>query len=233
VSIGNDVVDLDDPESRLGRLHRRWSERVFCPTERRALEASRSRQRLHWAIWAAKESAYKALKRLAPDAVFSPREFEVELSDVPATGDGVAVGRVVHRGRAFALEVHLIGASVHALAASADERAARLLWTLDEVRGDPGTSVRVLAARAIGRALAIDPAGVGIVGRPPVATFEDGRSHVPLSLSHHGRFAGFACTLRDAIGLLDPTDEAPPERQRGEASPARPPGIRALATSAL
>jgi len=197
VSVGNDVVDLDDPETRLGGLRPRWVERVFGPAEREALEASPSRHRLHWALWAAKESAYKARKRLEPETVFSPVEFEIELSGLPTTGAGVAVGRAVHRGDVFELEVRLDGASVHAVATSGDEAGARVLWKVERADGDPGGAVRRLAAAAIGPALGLDPADVRIARRPPVATFRDRRIELAVSLSHHGRFVAFACPVAD------------------------------------
>ena len=34
--IGNDVVDLGDADTRPGAQHRRFDERVFAPSERRA-----------------------------------------------------------------------------------------------------------------------------------------------------------------------------------------------------
>jgi phosphopantetheinyl transferase len=197
VSVGNDVVDLADPETRLGGLHPRWSERVFGPREREALDASPSRHLLHWALWTAKESAYKARKRLEPETVFSPREFEVELSPLPAAG-GVAVGRVFHRRHLFELEVRLEGASVHAVATSEDEAGARVLWKVERAQGDPSLAARRLAATAIGSALDLDPLDLRIVGRPPVATFRD-RREVGVSLSHHGRFVAFACSLADSV----------------------------------
>jgi len=208
VSIGNDVVDLMDPETRLRGLHPRWTERVFCPAERAALEASPSRHRLHWALWAAKESAYKARKRLQAQAVFSPREYEVELSPLPATGaGGVAVGWVLHRGAVFALDVRLDGACVHAVATS--EAGARVLSKVQSVRGEPGLAVRRLAAAGIGSALGVDPAGLRIVGRPPVARCRDRRIEVGVSLSHHGRFVAFACTLTDDLGGQAPSGREP------------------------
>jgi hypothetical protein len=170
---------------------------VFCAAERAALEASRSRHLLHWALWAAKESAYKARKRLERETVFSPKEFEVELSPLPAAG-GVAVGRVFHGGQVFDLDVRVDGASVHAVATSRDEAGARALWKVERALGDPGVAARRLAARAIGSALGLDPAGLRIVGRPPVAISRDRRIEVGVSLSHHGRFVAFACTLADA-----------------------------------
>jgi phosphopantetheinyl transferase (holo-ACP synthase) len=196
VSIGNDVVDLADPETSLSGLHARFDERVFSATERGRLEASGSRHRLHWAYWAAKESAYKALKRLAPEAVFSPREFEVDLSPLPVAGAAAfAAGWVHHRGRRFCLEVRQDGESVHAVARSADAAGAGVLWKVDRAVDDPGVAVRRLAAGEIGSALCLDPAGLRIVGRPPVAMHRDRRLEADVSLSHHGRFVAFACTL--------------------------------------
>ena len=196
MSVGNDVVDLDEPETRLSGLHPRFDERVFGAAERAALEASRSRHLLHWALWAAKESAYKALRRLEPETVFSPREFAVELSSLPAPGAaGVAVGRVTHRAERFDLEVHLDEASVHAVARSEGEPGSLVLWQVAAVRDDAGGAVRRLAAAAIGSALALDAAELRIVGRPPMA-FHRGRPlEAGLSLSHHGRLVAFACIL--------------------------------------
>ena len=198
MSVGNDVVDLADPETRLSGLHPRWGERVFCSAERKALEASRSPHRLHWALWAAKESAYKARKRREPEAVFSPKEFEVELSPLPTAG-GVAVGRVFHRGDVFELELRLEGASVHAVATSEHEAGARLLWEVERTEGDPGVAARRLAATAIGSALGLDPADVSVVRRPPVALHHGRPIDAGVSLSHHGRLVAFACTLADSL----------------------------------
>lgn len=196
MSVGNDVVDLADPETRLDALHPRFEERAFCAAERDLLEASRSRHALHWAFWAAKESAYKALRRLEPATVFSPKEFEVELAPLPPAGARrAAAGRVLHRGRALDLEVHLDGPSVHAVAQGGQAAGTGLLWRIARADGDPRLAVRRLAATTIGSALGLDPAALRIVGRPPVATHADGLFATGVSLSHHGRFVAFACTL--------------------------------------
>jgi hypothetical protein len=196
VSVGNDVVDLGDPETRLRGLHPRFAERVFSNAERVLLEASGSPHALHWAFWAAKESAYKALKRLAPETVFGPKELEVDLAPLPVAGaGGVAAGWVFHHGRRFELEIRLDGASVHAVARSADASGTDVLWKVERASGDPGVAVRRLAASAIGSALGLDPTDLRIVRRPPVATHRDRRLAAEVSLSHHGRFVAFACAL--------------------------------------
>jgi phosphopantetheinyl transferase (holo-ACP synthase) len=194
VSIGNDVVDLADPETR--RAHPRFDERVFRPRERALLGGRDSHHVLRWALWAAKESAYKALKRLDPEMVFSPKQFVVELSDLPTIGgQGVAEGRVVQRDHALDLRVHVDGTRLHAVARSTRVASARLLWSVERAVSDPSAAVRRLAATGIASALALDPEGIQIARRPPVALHRGRTLVTDVSLSHHGRFVAFACAL--------------------------------------
>jgi phosphopantetheinyl transferase (holo-ACP synthase) len=194
VSLGNDVVDLGDPEARLEGLHPRFAERVFTPAERGRLEASgEERPVLHWALWAAKESAYKALARLEPRTVFSPRAFEVELAGLP--GDRVpATGRVRHGSRSFALEVSRRGDALQAVAwddAAGSPGGATPRWQVAVTDGDPGAARR-LAIRVLGATLRPGHRPIRIVGRPPVAVGAKGPLDLVLSLSHHGRWVAFA-----------------------------------------
>jgi len=194
VSIGNDIVDLADPETRHQGLHRRFDERVFRPEERALLGGGESGHVMRWALWAAKESAYKAEKRLDPDVVFSPKQFAVELSALPG-GRGVAGGQVEHRGHVLDLQVHVDGTSLHAVATSTRAARARLLWSVDRAVSDPSATVRRLAATGIASALDLDPSDIQIAGRPPVALHRGRPLLTDLSLSHHGRFMAFACAL--------------------------------------
>jgi hypothetical protein len=206
VSVGNDVVDLADPETRLDGLHPRWVERVFTGTERGALErasdvrvpgsggATSDRHRLHWALWAAKESAYKARRRADETTVFSPCEFVVALGPLPR-GDGLAMGRVVHRGHTFALEVRLDGACLHGVATNADSGAAPVLTRVAFAGIEPGADARRLAAAGIGSALGLDVRDLRIAARPPVILHRGRQLDAILSLSHHGRFAAVAWAI--------------------------------------
>ena len=127
MSVGNDVVDLADPETRLRGLHPRFAERVFSTAERDALEA--------------------ALERLATTApalgVLGGQGERLQGPEAARAGDGLLAEGV--RGRPLAaapgggggrgrragsstvagsstLEVRHDGASVHAIATSADAR---------------------------------------------------------------------------------------------------------------
>src|SRR5512139_2501725 len=77
--IGNDVVDLLDPETQPGAVHPRFDARVFTDDELRALRRSVAPGRLRWLMWAAKESAFKAVRRNDACVAFRPREFAVTL----------------------------------------------------------------------------------------------------------------------------------------------------------
>lgn len=192
--VGNDVVDLADPETDLASLHSRFESRAFSACEREALAASASRHRLHWAFWAAKESAYKACKRLEPPTVFSPREFEVELAVLTGTA-GTVTGKVHHRRRTLDLVLRFDPESVHALVCTPARNSARLLSGLGLAIDEPGLAVRRTAAAGIATALGLDPAGVRIEDRPPVARHRARTLDVVVSLSHHGRFVAFAAAL--------------------------------------
>jgi len=196
VSVGNDIVDLADPETRQQGLHPRFDERVFRPSERALLERSDSPHLLRWALWAAKESAYKALKRLDPELVFSPKRFAVEPCALPVAGSqGVAEGHIVHRGQVLDLQVQVDGTCLHAVARGTRAAGARLLWRVERAGSDPGATVRRLAATAIGSALGLDPAAIQIARRPPVAIHRGRLLEADVSLSHHGRFVAFVCAL--------------------------------------
>jgi len=75
--LGNDVVDLGDPESRAGARHARFDARAFDRTERALIATSPRGEHERWRLWAAKESAYKAARKEDPCTVFSPQRFAV------------------------------------------------------------------------------------------------------------------------------------------------------------
>ena len=84
--LGNDVVDLLDPESAPESFRPRFDRRVYSPEERRAITRDRDPLARRWAHWAAKEAAYKLARQLDPTVVFSPIRFVVEFEERTGTG---------------------------------------------------------------------------------------------------------------------------------------------------
>jgi hypothetical protein len=195
--LGNDVVDLSDPET-LGARHARFDARVFTREERAALEAARDPERLRWSLWAAKEAAYKCLKKLAPGACFSPVRFAVRL-------DGEASGIVETGGRRLRVALFCQGDALHAVATDASDPERGVLRALAELpaelsEGGASQAVRALAREAAAAELGCHPDELAIVGegRRPRLRRRGGLPTPDLSLSHHGRFV--AAALERATG---------------------------------
>jgi phosphopantetheinyl transferase (holo-ACP synthase) len=180
--IGNDVVDLADPETRPEALHPRFDARVFAPAERAWLARAADPARLRWALWAAKEAAYKAARQLDPAARFHPREFVAE------------DGAVRFGARRFLVAVRETGAVLHAVALPAPGASGALRAGVARSDGDAGGAARCLALRAAARILGASAHELEIVreGRVPRLLRRGRPAGLALSLSHHGRFAAFA-----------------------------------------
>ena len=187
--IGNDVVDLDDPETAAEGLKPRFDERVFTTDELRRLAAADDARALRWILWAAKESAYKLAKRWDSTTVFAHSLFETDLGE-----DGC--GTVCHGEWCCAVAVSREGSAIHAIATTDHGDRRRVITGLGEVQegDDPSVCVRELATSSVARHLQIEPAAVTITSgadRIPVPRV-DGQPSGHLSLSHHGAVAAFA-----------------------------------------
>jgi len=189
--IGNDVVDLGDPESDIETHHARFTDRVFDAAERAAIEASPSRERVRWLLWAAKESAYKAARQEDHSTVFSPLRFTVRLHDAGRTS--VVVGH-----RRFRVDITATAQYVHAVARRVDDRAEVIYRAVALDASVPESeAVRALAITTLSRAwrLVPDDFSIGREQRVPTLWVRGRRGSAGLSLSHHGRFVAFACRV--------------------------------------
>lgn len=198
--IGNDVVDLRDPESRAETLHPRFDARVFGEGERAAIEAAGDPERTRWKLWAAKEAAYKLARKRRPTTVFSPVRFEVELDEASEA----AVVR--HGSDRYGVTFAENDGALHAVAMADDAGARRVVtgWrrlaTGEIATGDPeapSRAVRELLCERIAKVLGVAPADLEVrrSGRVPRLWLRGEPAPVDLSLSHHGDWLGFACEI--------------------------------------
>jgi hypothetical protein len=156
--LGNDVVDLEALENRGKSGDRRFLDRVFTVQECRLISAAVRPDTLLWALWAAKEAAYKAVSRDDPTVCSIPRRYPVLLDSekvgamqcgaadsvcpfVPDESHTVGLGlmgaaggacrltgRVLTPRGGLALRIVVTDRYVHALAADAPE-------TFDHITG--------------------------------------------------------------------------------------------------
>jgi hypothetical protein len=189
--VGDDVVDLGDPETRESALHPRFDARVFAPAERAALAASAAPGRLRWILWAAKEAAYKLARKRDPGIAFSPSRFVVSF-------DARLRGRVAWPGGGALVRLLRAGEAVHATARDGDPTGGGLVRGVARLDAgdDPSRAARELALQRVAERLALDRRELRILrrGRIPSLGVPGGHA-LDLSLSHHGGFVSFACEL--------------------------------------
>ena len=195
--LGNDVVDLSDPET-LGPRHARFDARVFTCEERAALAAAPDPERLRWSLWAANEAAYKFLKKLAPETCFSPARFAVRLGTETS-------GTVEAGGRRLRVALFREGDALHAVASDQADPAAALRALAQRTgQEDASQAVRALACEAAAAELGCHSEELSILreGRRPRLHRPGGLLELDLSLAHHGRF--LAAALERALGTGAP-----------------------------
>ncbi len=200
--IGNDVVDLRDPESQPQTLHPRFDSRVFAAPELARIPAASDPNRERWRLWASKEAAYKLARKRRASTVFSPIRFVV--------GDDA---RVTHASDRYCIEIREGDAAIHAVAFDLRSRPEILcgLRQLD-VASDgrdasaPSRAVRELVVQRLGEHFHTSPDAFelrrdGRIPRLRMAGAAEGA--IDLSLSHHGRFVAFACAWRGRDALRE------------------------------
>ena len=107
ITIGNDIVDLSVAAQK--HADERFLNRVFTNSEQALIVSSVDKHSLLWALWAAKEAAFKAYQKQQLDYVFSPIEAEVVIqSDLALDWSAEHEGEVIIRGNPIACRWYLI-----------------------------------------------------------------------------------------------------------------------------
>ena len=194
--LGNDIIDLGDPETLSGARHPRFDARVFTREERAALAIAADPERLRWSLWAAKEAAYKCLKKLEPATCFAPARFAVRLET-----DGT--GSVAFGGRRLRVALFSEADCLHAVATDTADPEREVLCAVSSLpaAADPASAseaVRALARDAAAAMLGCAPGEIELTreGRVPRLRRRGAPENLDLSLSHHGRFLAAALETR-------------------------------------
>jgi phosphopantetheinyl transferase (holo-ACP synthase) len=208
-AVGNDVVDLTDPAIADHHLRERFVSRVCATGERARVDSAFDL----WALFAAKEAAYKALVKLGHSPGFGHREIRVA-PDLRA---------VSWRGQDLELSVTADEHHVHAVAWSHRPEAplARVARTVSP-RGDgafqplfsreisAGKAARELLCELVAEATGCSMSELRVVrdavpgawdgfGPPRVEHRGNSMSGTDVSLSHDGPFAAAAAIVGGSL----------------------------------
>jgi len=211
--LGNDVVDLRDPDARPESFRARFDERVFSIEEQRGIAQDANPLARRWAHWAAKEAAYKLAKRLDSTFVFSPGRLVAKYSNDSDQQSPRTAGQRKRRGllelpralsqgiRMLALRSFETAEWVHVVAVPVGSDWGGVDSAVEPLGGelkDPSVAVRRLAVREISLSLGVgaERVSIGREGRVPTVEIDGSRTSLSLSLSHHGNWIAYAMRLR-------------------------------------
>lgn len=190
--VGNDVVDLRDPDIATHHQRRRFVERVCTADEVDRVSCSDDAHLALWSLFAAKEAGFKVVAKLTPGIAFSPRRFQVN----------AALTQVCHEDVRLRLQVTAQDGWVHAVAVQGESES---LWAVERRCAEMGESVAVrqLAVRLAAQQLGLPVDAIAVErdedrrfrdDLAPPRLLHDGRPlPVDLSLSHDGPWV--ACAL--------------------------------------
>lgn len=200
LSVGNDIVDLKEPENIGKSRDDCFLDRVFTEEERERISGSTFPDQFLWALWAAKEAAYKAVSRVNPAICSIPRSYHVVLTTEDTRKQAVRLaGKVITSHGELAIQIDANEELVHAVAAGSESDLSRICRQVDRLDGveDPSIFVRKKIIRTIARCIGCPARRLRIVkasagpGAPSV--FLRGRLLTPwISLSHDGCFTAYA-----------------------------------------
>lgn len=210
--LGNDVVDLSLPDAKQKYLNTRFLQRVFSLQERCAIESSHDKDRIFWAIWAAKEAAYKACQKLIPNLIFAHQQFRVtektleqlqqDLLTPPFEKGGVSsYGQLTYHDLFFSIRWYCDDDKVHCVAVLSPhhglfQKWEKIHWHVCEMDFDlfpEESSLTRFYARQFFQQFIPDVNIIRQEREPPLlCRKEQVLTDHEISLSHDGRWAAFA-----------------------------------------
>lgn len=209
--LGNDIVDLADSENIGKSRDERFCRRVFNPRELSSITGSERPDSILWALWAAKEAAYKALSRYDPSVCSIPKKYPVIIEAEAGAGafafregvsDQTLQGKVITpQGELFLdIRININEAMLHVIADESAEALTRIVVRVERLAvsgDDPSEFVRKILLDEIAKRLccSLGDLAVGKEGQGPGAPFlffRGSRLPAEISLSHDGRFVAFA-----------------------------------------
>jgi phosphopantetheinyl transferase (holo-ACP synthase) len=212
ILIGNDIVDLTDPQNMGKSRDTRFVNRVFGPGEQELISRAENQDAVLWALWAGKETAYKLVKKHDPSATSIPRLYKVSLDCAEGSvcispGSNALTGCVDTPYGRIEIKVFITSDYVHCIGTTStpDEMDA-LVWHVDRMSPDSQVSpdyesafVRKALKQRLSKYFYESPENIEIrrdksyygLG-PPFVCINGEAAAIDISLSHDGLLAAYA-----------------------------------------
>ena len=205
--VGNDIVDLKTPEAIGKSTDTRFIKRVLTPCEQQMLHHSEHPDTLVWALWAAKETAFKTISKSYPNISSAPGRYPVILDskksshcskgEVMTPNGSVAIRIDFHEDYIHCIGIFSLADNLDSVVSGIGEIDTNTLaGQMDSISEKESSAVRRLAKKGIASYLQLNEQDIQIIRRkkvhPPTVLAKGKIKNMEISLSHDGRFAAYA-----------------------------------------
>ena len=187
---GNDIVDLHAAALESNWQRKGFLEKIVTPSEQQYIHLSGNPHSTFWRLWSMKESAYKADVRLTHARIFAPQKYICQFSD--------EINGIVYTGnRVYRCITSQTTGYIYSRAAPMNFTEDPFLDHCFAITGNTGFQQQVIHQTILdayaawsGRKKTLLHIVKDALNIPSLFCAEN-QSWVPLSITHHGRYAAF------------------------------------------
>ncbi|MBN1474148.1 MAG: 4'-phosphopantetheinyl transferase superfamily protein [Syntrophaceae bacterium] len=197
-------MDLKQPDNLKASMDSRFPKKVLTVAEIEFVQNAQNPAQALWSFWACKETAYKVIKKIRPDASFLPRQWDVCLS--PPARHYIDAIVLVSENQTIYSRLFLDDDYVHCVGSEVTEALDGVICEVIKLpAGNNGETenghsfLRECASRKIAQHFHLNSSDLKIERQraggelsPPHVLKGDSRLAIDLSLSHDGRFGAYA-----------------------------------------
>ena len=198
--IGNDIVDLAQAKQESNWQRKGFLAKLFTDEEQQYIRTSATPERMVWALWSMKESAYKAILRETGERKFAPPKLACQLTSLT---EKAAEAIVFHEKAYWAKTVitpHYIASVATPITTSSTFQQVTFSLT-DTSYTTQSSIVRAQIVQHCAEILSVPEDVIEIQkdqnGIPTLHINEAGKVpiQIPISISHHGHYGAYVIGL--------------------------------------
>jgi len=197
--IGNDIVDLSSTQIGEGQRRSRFLKKIFTDEEINQIQRSKCKNLMIWLMWSIKESVYKIVARQEERIRYAPKS--IECKSINALKTGTYLSTVIYNNQYFTARSIINGDCIHTIALEdgfSDSKIQSASFDIINQAYSSSIFDRQII-ETINDSQACKNRHV-IIKRDQLRiprVYSHDKEIAALSMSHHGRFQGFAYVMND------------------------------------
>ncbi len=188
--IGNDVVDLKQAALDSNWRRPRFLDKVFTAEEQQLIANALDQHQMVWLLWSMKEAAYKLYLQEFGKPFFNPKKLQCRLVSL-------SEGTVCVFENTYHIQTEFVEDGLHAIATLkvSTRTYAKLFLISSASHNVQSQNVREQLLKAVCEQECISVSKLKVLKSNlgiPYLSVDGSRLQQSISLSHHGRYGGFA-----------------------------------------